>query len=158
MAKPRTIRMKILLFSTSLAALSLTGATYAAGEPAQGAAQRVDADINCAALYSNMARLDPPQEEAWDARGIAVVDAYVDANPPAPADEDRYSEALTGLLVDRIEALAAPILALNADTAMDRGDRMAAMVAEFTAIWSGVRACDARYSFEPLPSPFNWID
>lgn len=143
---------------TSLAALALSGATHASGPPAKGAGQPVDPGINCAALYSNMARLDPPQEEAWDARGRAVVDAYVDANPPAPADEDRYSQALTGLLVARIEALAAPILALNNNTAMDRGERMAAMIAEFTAIWSGVRACDAGYGFEPLPSPFNWID
>lgn len=150
--------MKILLLSTSLAALSLTGPTHASGEPAQGAAQRVDADINCAALYSNLSRLDPDADAAWRARGEAAVNAHVEAHPPTPDAGDEYRTRVRDALIARIEALGAPILALNADTGMDRGERMAAMIAEFTAIWSGVRTCDARYSFELLSSPFDWID
>lgn len=84
--------------------------------------------------------------------------AHVEAHPPTPGDEDRYSAGLRGALVARIETLGAPIIALNANTQMDRDQRMTTMITEFSVIWSGVRVCDACYDFEPLPSPFKWIN
>ncbi|MCC5995105.1 MAG: hypothetical protein JJU18_01880 [Oceanicaulis sp.] len=148
--------MQILV--TSLAALALSSAAHPSGPAAKGLAPSAGADINCAALYSNLTRLNPEAHDAWRERGIAAVNAHIEAEPPAPGAQESYSTALNNTLVARIEAVGAPILALQADTAMDQGERMAGMITEFTAIWSGVRACDARYRFDPLPSPFNWID
>jgi hypothetical protein len=158
MHKPRTIHMKTLLLLTSLAAIALSGAAHAASPAVKGPAPTAGADIQCAALYSNMASLNPEAHDAWRERSIAAVDAHIEAEPPAPGAQESYGADLTITLVARIEAVGAPILALQADTAMDPGERMAGMIAAFTAIWSGVRVCDARYGFEPLPSPFNWID
>jgi len=155
---PKDLPMTARLFAVSLAMLTLGAPALAIDLPAGASADGVSADINCAALYSNLSRLDPDAGAAWRTRGEAAVNAHVEAHPPVSGREDQYSTMVRDALVARIEALGAPILALNADTSMDRSERMAAMIAEFTAIWSGVRVCDARYSIEPLPSPFNWID
>ncbi len=142
------------MYLATLAALALTGAAHTSGQPPEAPG----ADINCAAHYAYMAHLDAARQDAWEERGKAAVNAHAEAHAPAPGEEDRFAQALSVLISDRVEALTTPILALNADAQMDRGQRLAAMAAEFTNVWTDVRACDSRYSLTPLPSPFNWID
>ena len=134
------------------------GAVLSACADAGGAGASASEDhLACAAHYGFVASVDAPNEQAYRTRFSAAIDAHLAANPSSGAVGLDVEPIWRAAVSERMEALGAAVSEAGQRPESDP-DRLAQLAAEFTRIWDGVRACDARYDLDPLPSPFAWID
>jgi len=134
------------------------GAVLSACADAGGAGASASEDhLACAAHYGFVASVDAPNEQAYRTRFSAAIDAHLAANPSSGAVGLDVEPIWRAAVSERMEALGAAVSEAGQRPESDP-DRLAQLAAEFTRIWDGVRACDARYDLDPLPSPFALID